>query len=252
MNTIQQSFAWWCVAPKAADPAQLMRQAHDIGYSGVELLPPELWETARAAGLTIATIGVGSLTAGLNRLEHHDEIEAEFEKKLELAVQFGIPNLIVFSGNRAGLSDEQGAINTAAGLKRLAPAAEASGITLVLELLNSKVDHNDYQCDHTAWGVLVMNLVNSPAVKLLYDIYHMQIMEGDPIRTIRQNSAYFGHIHTAGNPGRQDLDDEQELNYPAIMRALKATGYVGFVGQEFIPKGEPLAALRSAFELCAV
>ena len=252
MSRIKQSFAWWCVSQKTNNPAQFMKQAREIGYEGVELLPRELWDTARAAGLTIATFGVGSLTEGLNRLEHHAEIEAEFHEKLDLAVQYGIPNLIVFSGNRAGLSDEAGALNTAAGLQRLAPAAAAKGVTLVMELLNSKIDHNDYQCDHTAWGVLVMNLVNSPAVKLLYDIYHMQIMEGDPIRTIRANSAYIGHIHTAGNPGRQDLDDTQELNYPPIIRAIKDSGYTGFVGQEFVPKGDPIEALRAAYHLCDV
>jgi hydroxypyruvate isomerase len=252
VSHIKQSFAWWCVNQKTNNPAQFMRQAREIGYEGVDLLPRDLWDTARAAGLVISAFGVGSLTEGLNRLEHHDEIEAEFLQTLDQAVQYGIPNLIVFSGNRAGISEEQGALNTAAGLKRLAPAAEAKGVTLVLELLNSKIDHNDYQCDHTAWGVLVMNLVNSPAVKLLYDIYHMQIMEGDTIRTIRANSAYIGHIHTAGNPGRQDLDDTQEINYPPIMRAIKETGYKGFVGQEFMSKGDPIEALRAAYNLCNV
>lgn len=252
MSQIKQSFAWWCVSQKTSNPAQFMKQVREIGYEGVELLPRELWDAARSTGLVIASIAVGSLTEGLNRLEHHDDIEAEFHEKLDLAVQYGIPNLIVFSGNRAGLSDEAGALNTAAGLKRLAPAAEAKGVTLVLELLNSKVDHNDYQCDHTAWGVLVMNLVNSPAVKLLYDIYHMQIMEGDTIRTIRANIPYIGHIHTAGNPGRNDLDDTQELNYPPIMRAIKESVFSGFVGQEFVAKGEPLAALRAAYALCDV
>ena len=186
-------------------------------------------------------------------MHHHAEIEAEVKAKLELAVKYGVPNIIVFSGNRAGLTDEAGALTTAEGLRRLAPLAEAAGVTLVLELLNSKVDHNDYQCDHTAWGVLVMSLVNSPAVKLLYDIYHMQIMEGDIIRTIREVAApWIGHVHTAGNPGRRDLDDEQELCYPPIMRTLKEIGYASFVGQEFVPKGDALEALRTAYQLCDV
>jgi hydroxypyruvate isomerase len=252
MSTFKQSFAWWCVAQQVKDPAGFFREVRAIGYAGVDLLPRELWDAARSAGLTIACEGLGSLTAGLNHLENHAGIEAEFTKKLDLAVQYGIPNLIVFSGNRAGLTDEAGALNTAQGLKRLAPAAEEKGVTLVMELLNSKVDHIDYQCDHTAWGVLVMNLVHSPAVKLLYDIYHMQIMEGDIIRTIQANIQEIGHIHTAGNPGRRDLDTEQELYYPAIMRAIQSTGYSGFVAQEFTPKADPLEALRVAYQLCAV
>jgi hydroxypyruvate isomerase len=252
MSSFKQSFAWWCVGPKVKEPAVFFREVRKIGYEGVELLPREHWDAARSAGLTIATEGLGSLTEGLNRLEHHAGIEAEFQKKIDLAVQYAIPNLIVFSGNRAGLTDEAGALNTAQGLKRLAPIAEKKGVTLVLELLNSKVDHNDYQCDHTAWGALVVNLVQSPAVKLLYDIYHMQIMEGDIIRTIQNNIQWIGHVHTAGNPGRRDFDADQELSYPAIMRALHQTGYSGFVGQEFVPKGDPLEALRTAYQICEV
>ncbi len=253
MSTFRQSFAWWCLGRGAADPQALMRAARAIGYEGVELLPQDLWDAARAAGLTIVSEGVGKIERGLNRRQHHAEIEEELKRKLDLAVKYGVPNLIVFAGNRAGLSDETGALTTAEGLRRLAPLAEAAGVTLVLELLNSKIDHPDYQCDHTAWGVLVMNLVNSPRVRLLYDIYHMQIMEGDIIRTIREVAApWIGHVHTAGNPGRRDLDDAQELWYPPIMRTLQEIGYTGFVGQEFIPKGDPVAALRAAYRLCEV
>jgi hydroxypyruvate isomerase len=150
------------------------------------------------------------------------------------------------------LSDEEGAVNTAEGLKRVAGVAEQKGVTLILELLNSKVDHKDYQCDHTAWGVQVVRAVNSPRVKLLYDIYHMQIMEGDIIRTIRDNINYIGHFHTAGNPGRHDMDDTQELNYPPIMRAIAATNYDGYVGHEFIPKGDPMEAIRVTYQMCDV
>jgi hydroxypyruvate isomerase len=166
------------------------------------------------------------------------------------AVQWGIPNLICFSGNRNGLDDTTGAEITAEGLRAVARDAEDAGVTLVLELLNSKVDHPDYQCDRTLWGLGVCRMVNSPRVKLLYDIYHMQIMEGDIIRTITDNHATFGHYHTAGNPGRNNIDDTQELNYAAIMRAILATGYQGYVGQEFIARGDPVAALRDAFERC--
>jgi hydroxypyruvate isomerase len=253
MTPIKQSFAWWSFGRGAADPAGFLREARRIGYQGVELLPHELWDAARDAGLVIVSEGAGKIERGLNRGAHHAEIEGEVRAKLELAVRYGIPNIIVFSGNRAGLTDEAGALATAEGLRRLAPLAEAAGVTLVLELLNSKVDHIDYQCDHTAWGVLVMNLVNSPRVKLLYDIYHMQIMEGDIIRTIRDLAApHIGHVHTAGNPGRRDLDEEQELRYPPIMRALQTIGYAGFVGQEFVPKGDALDALRTAYRLCDV
>jgi hydroxypyruvate isomerase len=188
----------------------------------------------------------------LNRRENHARIEREIRAKLELAQQWGVPNLICFSGNRAGIADDIGAQLTAEGLQRVAPYAEAAGVNLVLELLNSKVDHPGYQCDHSAWGLDVVRMVDSPRVKLLYDIYHMQIMEGDIIRTIRQHHAAFAHYHTAGNPGRNDLDDTQELYYPPIVRAIVETGYDGYLGQEFIPKGDPIAALKAAFDLCNV
>jgi hydroxypyruvate isomerase len=252
MTALKQSFAWWCVAGKVSDPAAFLRAVKALGYAGVELLPRELWDTAREIGLVIASEGAGPLQEGWNRREHHAGLLEEVERKLELARRYAIPNLIVFSGNRAGLSDAAGAEATAEGLRKAAPLAEAAGITLVLELLNSKVDHADYQCDHTAWGAQVIDAVGSPRVKLLYDIYHMQIMEGDIIRTIRANVERIGHVHTAGNPGRLDMDEEQELYYPAILRALRAGGYTGFVGQEFVPKGEPLSALKTAYDLCNV
>ena len=189
---------------------------------------------------------------GLNRRENHDRIERELTANLELAARWSIPTLIVFSGVRGGLDDAAGAEITAEGLRRVAGAAEDAGVTLALELLNSKVDHPDYQADRTAWGIHVCELVGSPYVRLLYDIYHMQVMEGDIIRTIQDNHAWFGHYHTAGNPGRHEIGDAQELYYPAIMRAILATGYDGYVGQEFIPTGDPVAALEGAFELCDV
>jgi hydroxypyruvate isomerase len=247
---IKQSFAWWCVQDLVINPEQFFTDLKEIGYQGVELLPQSLWPIAQHAGLAIASVGVGSLTHGLNRLDHHDVIEAELRQKIKLADKFNITNLIVFSGNRMGLDDEAGVKNTVDGLRRLAPLAEANGVNLVLELLNSKVDHHDYMCDHTAWAIDVVKQVSSPNVKILYDIYHMQIMEGDIIRTISAYGSYFGHVHTAGNPGRRDLDDEQELNYPAIFRALKDVGYQGFIGHEFIPKDDPFDALQKAYQLC--
>src|SRR5204862_2449983 len=168
------------------------------------------------------------------------------------AEQWNIPNRICFSGNRDGLADDSGAEITAENLSRLAKLAENAGVTLILELLNSKVDHPDYQCDKSDWGVKVIKMVNSPRVRLLYDIYHMQIMEGDIIPTIQQNHAYFAHYHTAGNPGRHELDNRQELNYPPIVRAILETGYQGYLGQEFIPQGDPIAGLKQAFDVCDV
>jgi hydroxypyruvate isomerase len=240
------------VNSKVTDPKAFLAEMKKIGYQGVELLPETLYDTARAAGMTIVSTGIGGIEKGLNRIEHHDRIEAELKKALVQAKEYGLPNIIVFSGNRDGLDDDTGARNTIAGLKRLAPLAEAAGVTLILELLNSKVDHKDYQCDHTAWGVNVVKTVASPRVKLLYDIYHMQIMEGDVIRTLRESVPFIGHIHTAGVPGRNDLDMTQELNYPPIIQALSTAGYTGWVGQEFVPRGEPLPALRAAFDLCTV
>jgi hydroxypyruvate isomerase len=224
-----------------------------IGYGGLEMVEPEDWGQVRERGLTIvSTRGHGTLEDGLNRVANHDRIEREVNENLELAVRWGVPVLICFSGNRAGLDDEAGLAATVAGLRRVARAAEGAGVTLALELLNSKVNHPDYQCDHTAWGVRVCEAVRSPRVKLLYDIYHMQIMEGDIIRTIGRDHQWFGHYHTAGNPGRHEIDDSQELNYPAIVRAIAATGYDGWLGQEFIPSGDPVAALRDAFARCQV
>lgn len=251
MGRIKQSVAWWCFARDPITPEALVRAATEIGYTGVELATQEHWGLIKAHGLRIASAGGhGSIVDGLNRRDQHERIEAELRANIRLAVQWNIPILICFSGSRAGLDDATGAEITAEGLRRVAPMAEEAGVTLILELLNSKVDHPDYQCDRTAWGVEVCRMVESPRVKLLYDIYHMQIMEGDIIRTIREHHPHFAHYHTAGNPGRNDLDDTQELNYPAIMQAIVATGYDGFVGQEFIPRGDPLEALRAAFAVC--
>ncbi len=251
MSTIQQAVAWWCFVPEKLTPEQFVQAAAAAGYAAVDLVPSEYWSLVKAHGLGISAIaGHHSLTDGLNRRELHESIGREILTAIEQAQRWNIPNLICFSGNRAGLDDAAGAAITAEGLARVAPAAEAAGVTLVLELLNSKVDHPDYQADHTAWGVEVCRQIGSPAVRLLYDIYHMQIMEGDVIRTIQEAHPWFSHYHTAGNPGRNDLDTEQELYYPAILRAIRATGYTGFIAHEFIPKADPAAALAAAFELC--
>lgn len=253
MGQIKQSLAWWCFARASITPQRLLRAAADIGYRGIELVQPEYWPLIRKYGLTIVSITGGlPIEQGLNRREHHEYLEQRIHASIEQAEHWSIPNIIVFSGNREGLDDQTGAEITAEGLSRVARVAEEAGVTLVLELLNSKVDHKDYQCDRTAWGVEVCRMVNSPRVKLLYDIYHMQIMEGDIIRTIHDHHAFFAHYHTAGNPGRHELDGKQELNYPPIIRTILASGYGGYLGQEFIPRDDPIAGLRQAFDLCNV
>jgi hydroxypyruvate isomerase len=219
----------------------------------MDLVGPEDWPALKKHGLVCSiTSGGGTIADGLNRKENHDKITRELSENIPRAAAAGVPNVITFSGNRRGLSDQEGLENCVIGLNRVKGLAEQHGVTICLELLNSKVDHKDYQCDHTAWGAAVVKQVGSPRVKLLYDIYHMQIMEGDIIATIRSNQEWIGHYHTGGVPGRHEIDSSQELNYPAIMRAIAATGFAGFVAHEFVPKGDPLASLREAVRLCTV
>ena len=254
---IRQSFCYPCFKSDDMSLDALCRAAAGIGYAGAELWFrgddfDELVEATARHKLVIASMcGHTSLTDGLNRRENHDRIEAELRESIDLAARLGIPGLICFSGNRnEGQSDDEGAETTANGLRRVAPYAEQKGINLNMELLNSRVNHPGYQCDHTSWGVGVCEKVGSPRVKLLYDIYHMQIMEGDVIRTIRQNIRWIGHFHTAGNPERRDLDDDQELNYAGIARAIARTGYDLYVAHEFTPKGDRVEGLRQAFAVC--
>ncbi|HTI14067.1 MAG TPA: TIM barrel protein [Dictyobacter sp.] len=251
MADIKQSFTWWSFIGADVSPERLLRTAAEVGYDGVELIEQQYWPLAKEHGLTIATMaGHASIENGLNRREHHDRIEQELLANIALAQEWNIPNLICFSGSRDGLADEAGIQLTAEGLRRVAPVAEKANVTLILELLNSKVNHPDYQCDKTAWGVQVIDLVGSPNVKLLYDIYHMQIMEGDLMRTIQQYHTHFGHYHTAGNPGRHDMDEAQEIYYPPIYKAIRETGYSGYIGHEFLPKGDPYQALKTAYAQC--
>lgn len=250
MARLQAAAAWWCFVRDALTPEAFVRACAEIGYDGIELAEAEHWPLIRDHGLTIASIrGHESLTDGLNRRENHDRIAREIAANIAEAARWGVPNLICFSGNRSGLDDAEGATITAEGLRRVAQMAENAGVTLVLELLNSRVNHPDYQCDRTDWGVAVCAMVGSPAIRLLYDVYHMQIMEGDLIRTIQTHHAHFGHYHIAGNPGRHEPDDTQEIFHPAIFHAIRATGYTGYVGAEFIPTGDPIAALRAAHTL---
>ncbi len=223
-----------------------------LGLRGIDLLEVAEYEVPRRYGLicTMGYAGGGTIADALNRVENHAAIEAAFRKNIPLAAKAGVPNVITFSGNRRGMSDEEGARNTIAGLNRLKPIAEDNGVTICLELLNSKVNHPDYMADHTAWGARVMHEVNSPRVKLLYDIYHMQIMEGDLIDTIRQNISVIGHFHTGGVPGRHEIDASQEIQYGAVMKAIADAGFSGYVAHEFLPTGDPLTSLRQAVGIC--
>jgi hydroxypyruvate isomerase len=250
---LKQSVCKWCFPDISLD--DLAAAGRDMGLKSIELLNPDDWPTLQKYGLTCAmsnAAGPGGITRGFNRLEHHDWLIPAYETLLRQAADAGVPNVICFSGNRDGMSDAQGLENCAIGVAKLVPTAERLGVNLVMELLNSRVNHRDYMCDRTPWGVELARKVDSERFGLLYDIYHMQIMEGDVIRTIRDNHQYIMHYHTAGNPGRNELDENQELFYPAIMRAIKETGFQGYVGQEFVPKREPLVSLAEAVRLCDV
>jgi hydroxypyruvate isomerase len=258
---LKQSVCQWCFNKMPLD--ELCAAAAAMGLVSVELLQPKDFPVLRKHGLICAMVSnpsaragnvtVGGIPNAWNRLEYHDALVPAYEAQLRATAEAGYPNLICFSGNRAGLADEQGLANCAVGLKRIVGLAEKLGVTLCMELLNSRVNHPDYMCDRTEWGVELVRRVGSERFKLLYDIYHMQIMEGDVIATIRRHHALIAHYHTAGVPGRHELDENQELFYPAIMRAIVDTGYQGYIGQEFIPRGpDPLVALRAGVQVCDV
>lgn len=250
-GNIHHSVSRWCFGKFSLD--ELCVAAKQMGIESIDLLSEDEWPVAKKHGLVCAMCnGPDSIGYGFNRVEHHDKLIAGFEKMIPKVAEFGFPNIICFSGNRAGLDDAKGAENCVTGIKRLMPIAEKYKVNVVMELLNSKVDHHDYMNDHTTWGVDVAKKVGSERFKLLYDIYHMQIMEGDMIRTIRDNHQYIGHFHTGGVPGRNEIDETQEINYTAVMKAIVATGYKGYVGQEFIPAKDPLTSLRRAIEICDV
>ena len=249
---IKQSVSRWCYKETPLD--QLCAYAAQIGLKAVDLLNPDEYEVPRRYGLvcSMAYAGGGELVSALNRTENHAKIEEGFRKYIPLAAKAGVPNVITFSGNRAGMSDEEGAKNTIAGLNRVKKIAEDNGVVICMELLNSKVNHKDYMCDHTDWGVQVVQAVNSPHVKLLYDIYHMQIMEGDLVATIQQNIQWLAHFHTGGVPGRHELDGSQEVQWDGVMRGIAATSFQGYVAHEFVPTRDPLTSLRQAVDLCDV
>jgi hydroxypyruvate isomerase len=249
-GNIKQSICRWCYGNIPLE--KLAAEAVRIGYKSIELLSIEDYKVVKPFGLTCAMIRCKSISDGLNRKENHDWIEKELETHIEFAAAEGLPNVICMAGNRKKMSDEEGLKNCTAGLMRVIGLAEKKNVTICMEGLNSKVDHKDYMYDYTKWGVNLCKKVGSPRFKLLYDIYHMQIMEGDVIRNIKENKEYIAHFHTGGVPGRNEIDDTQELNYPAIVKAILATGYTGYLGQEFIPKRDPVQSLAQGFSICDV
>jgi hydroxypyruvate isomerase len=248
-SRIRHSVCRWCYGKTPLD--DLCRAVAAMGGSSVELLDEADWAVPKKHGLVCAVAnGPGGIPKGWNRVEHHDALVKKTEEILPKIAAAGIPNTIVFSGNREGQADAEGAQHCIAGLKKIAPLAEKHGVTLLFEILNSKVDHGDYQFDRMAYGLEVVKAVGSPRVKILYDIYHAQIMEGDVIRTIRDHIDSIGHFHTGGVPGRAEIDASQELNYGAICKAIADTGFQGFVAQEFVPARDPMTSLREAFAIC--
>ncbi len=251
-SRIKHSVCKWCYSKVPLEG--FCKSVREIGIRSVELMGPKEWPVLKAHGLYCALPhGAGKgIEKGFNDIAYHEELIRSYEEVIPLVAKAGYNTLICFSGNRNGKNDEEGLVNCEKGLKRLMSFAEKHQVTLIMELLNSKVDHKDYQCDHTAWGVELCKRIGSDRFKLLYDIYHMQIMEGDVIRNIRENIQYIGHFHTGGVPGRNEIDDTQELFYPAIMRAIADTGYDGYVGQEFIPKRDWFDSLKQSIEICSV
>lgn len=248
---LRQSVCRWCYGKTPID--DLAAACVKLGIEAIDLVAQKEWESVRKHGLKLTVVpGPTSIPDGLNRKENHEAAEQKFRAMIEDAAKAQAHSIIVFSGNRRGMNDEEGAENCVIGLNRLKKYAEDRGILIVMELLNSKVDHKDYMCDRTPWGARVVKEVNSPYVKLLYDIYHMQIMEGDIIRTIHQYKDFIGHYHTGGNPGRNEIDDTQEIYYPAVARAIADTGFSGYFAHEFIPKREPLVSLAEAVKICTV
>jgi len=249
---IRQSVSRWCYEKIPLE--ELCEKGAAMGLKAIDLLNEDEWEVPRRYGLvcSMGYGGGGEIRSGMNRVENHAKIEEAFRKSIPRAAKLEVANVITFSGNRGGMSDEEGMKNTVAGLNRVKKIAEEHGVTICMELLNSRVDHKDYMCDHTTWGVRAMEAVNSPRVKLLYDIYHMQIMEGDLIRTITENIQWLGHFHTGGVPGRHELDNTQEVNWAGVMRAIAAMKYEGYVAHEFVPARDPLRSLQQAVDLCDV
>lgn len=247
---INQTLCKWCYTKLSLE--ELCQAAVRLGYKGIDLVGPEAFPTLKKYNLIGTMTTSHSIPKGLNDKKNWEECLGKIRAGIDASSEAGFPNVITFSGNRNGMDPEEGMKNCAEALKQIVGYAEQKKVTICMELLNSRVDHHDYMCDHSAWGVPLVKMVGSERFKLLYDIYHMQIMEGDVIRTIRDNKEYFGHYHTAGIPGRHEIDDTQELFYPAVMRAIADTGYKGFVGQEFLPRHDTIASITQAAKICDV
>ena len=255
-SIIRQSVCRWTYSKFSLD--DLCIKAKQIGYQAIDLVGPKEWNVLKQHGMDSSMCNGAeiSLTEGWNRPEYHNQLTKNYLEHIEYVHQAGYKNLICFSGNKKGMDDETGLKNCVTGLKKILGEAEKKGVVIQMELFNSKVNHPDYMCDRSSWGIELCKRIDSPNFKLLYDIYHMQISEGDIIRSIQQSHSYFGHYHTAGVPGRHEIDDSQELYYPAIMRAIAATGYTGYVAQEFIPTSqdttEQLKVLEQAYKICSI
>jgi hydroxypyruvate isomerase len=249
---VKQSVTRWTY--QSMPLPDLCRAAADIGLSAIDLLQEPDWSVVREYGLvcSMGYAGGGSIPDGLNVKANHNAIVANFERLIPRAEAQRVPNVITFFGNRRGMSDEEAIANCVEGLNRVKRVAEDHGVTICVELLNSKVNHKDYQGDHTAFGASVIKAVGSPRVKLLFDIYHMQIMEGDVTQTIRANKELIAHYHTGGVPGRHELDDTQEINWRAVCGAIADTGFAGYIAHEFQPTRDPLTSLREAVAICDV
>lgn len=249
---LKQSVSRWCYGKIPLD--DFARTVADMGLTAIDLLEEKEWPVVAKYGLicSMGYAGGGTIPDALNNKANHDKIVKNFEESIPRAAKMKVANVITFFGNRRGMGDAEAKENCILGLNRIKKVAESEGVTVCVELLNSKVDHKDYQGDHTPFAVEIVKAVASPKVKVLYDIYHMQIMEGDVIRTIRQNKDYIGHYHTGGVPGRHELDDTQELNWATVCRAIVDTGYTGYVAHEFVPTRDPLTSLREAVKLCDV
>lgn len=252
-GNIQHSVCRWCFNSTPLE--ELCAFVKETGMVGIDLVGPKDWDTLKKYGLqsTMCNGAEISLDKGWNDKQYHPTLIKNYTEHIDLVSKAGFKNLFTASGNRRGMDDETGLKNCAEGIKQIIGLAEQKGVVIVMELLNSKIDHKDYMCDRTWWGVELCKRIASPNFKLLYDIYHMQIDEGDVIRTIRDYNTYIGHYHTAGVPGRHEIDETQELYYPAIMKAIKDTGFTGYVAQEFIPLAkDKLASLKKAVEICDV
>ena len=253
-GNINHSVSRWTYNYLSLD--ELCKVVKDIGFNAIDLVGPKDWPVLQQHGIYSSmcyTAGKNDLYKGLNNPLYHDHLIKEYLEVIPIMAKAKYRNLICFTGTRSGMDDETGMKNCIDALKKILPLAEKNGVTMVMELLNSKIDHKDYMCDHSAWGVELCKRVGSENFKLLYDIYHMQISEGDIIRTIKENHQYFAHYHTGGVPGRNEINDSQELHYPAIMKAIKDTGYKGYVAQEFVPTREnKIDSLREAIKICDV